>query len=59
MIFTLKKSVDANTAITINDAIIKRVYKTKFWGLILDSNLSWREHIKYIKSKLSKGTGFL
>ena len=59
MIFTLKKSVDANTNIIINDAIIKRVYKTKFLGLILDSNLSWREHIKHIKSKLSKGTGIL
>ena len=34
MIFTLKKSVDANTNIIINDAIIKRVYtKPSFWGL--------------------------
>ena len=30
MIFS---SVDAITNIVINDAIIKRVYKTKFWGL--------------------------
>ena len=34
MIFTLKKSVDANTNIIISDAIIKSIYKTKFFGLI-------------------------
>lgn len=48
-----------NTELQINGESIKRVEYTKFLGIILDSNMTWSEHIKHIKSKISKGIGIL
>ena len=33
---------------------ISRVHTTKFLGVIIDEKLNWKEHINYIKTKLSK-----
>ena len=38
---------------------IKRVYFTKFLGVMLDENLTWKEHIELIESKMSKNIGIL
>ena len=40
--------------IKIGDKMIQRVFKTKFLGVIIDDKLNWKEHIKYISTKLSK-----
>ena len=31
----------------------------KFLGVMLDENISWKEHIKTVENKLSKNTGLL
>ena len=31
----------------------------KFFGSLLDKNLTWKPHIKYIKNKIAKNIGLL
>ena len=37
--------------LNINEHSIKRVYKKKFLGMILDPKLQWKPHIEYIRGK--------
>ncbi len=52
----IKKDVDN---ITFQDEIVQRVSSTKFLGVIIDDKLKWKEHITYIKNKISKSFGIL
>ena len=45
--------------IYINGNEIDNVLKTKFIGVILDSNLKWDHHINLIKTKIAKGIGII
>ena len=38
----------------INKYEIKEAESVKFLGVLLDENLTWKLHIKFIKSKISK-----
>ena len=38
----------------INNHDIERVNTMKFLGVLLDDNLSWKEHIKYLENKIAK-----
>ena len=51
VIFSLRKNTFSDENIYISNHVIKRVSKTKFLGVILDSKINWSEHINYIKSK--------
>ena len=31
----------------------------KFLGFLLDDNLSWKEHIRYLKNKIAKHIGLM
>ena len=37
----------------------ERVESKKFLGVLLDGNLSWKDHIKYIENKVAKNIGLL
>jgi hypothetical protein len=56
---TARKRTCTDDNLYINGKRIQRVESTKFLGILLDSNLSWSEHIQYIKCKISKGIGIL
>ena len=43
--------------LNINNSEIERTECLKFLGVLLDENLCWKEHIKYIKVKLLKILG--
>ena len=45
--------------LTLNDTIIKREDATKFLGILIDENLTWKPHIQYIETKISKNIGLL
>ena len=45
--------------IIVNNIKIKQVEEFKFLGVIIDNQLNWFEHIKYISSKISKGIGVI
>ena len=58
MVFSNKKYT-FEPIITVNNTPIDRIYETKFLGVIIDSKLTWKAHINYIKSKVAKGIGIL
>ena len=43
----------------INEYKIKRENSIKFLGVLLDENLSWKDHIKYTENKIAKNIGIL
>ena len=43
----------------INNYNIKRIPLTKFLGVLLNENPSWKDHIKYTENKISKNIGIL
>ena len=45
--------------LNINNSEIERSECLKFLGVLLDENLCWKEHIKYIESKIAKNIGLL
>ena len=52
-----KKVNDIN--LYISNVPIGRVYGMKFFGVQIDSQLSWKNHIEYTCKKLSKCIGIL
>ena len=38
---------------------VERAKSIKFLGVLLDENLSWKDHIKYIENKVVKNIGLL
>ena len=46
-------------AVRVDGALIRRVNKSRYLGLIVDDRLSWKEHISYISSKVSRNIGIL
>ena len=56
MIFKPKSlEVDCDTQLSFQNEIIKQVKSTKFLGIIVDENLTWNYHLKYVCCQLSKG----
>ena len=56
---SIHKYNEINQDIKIINIPIDRVHSTKFLGVYIDSKLNWSEHIKYIRSKLSKSIGII
>ena len=38
----------------INNRDIEKVNTMKLLGILLDENLSWKEHTKYLKNKIAR-----
>ena len=45
--------------VIINNSIIEERYSTTFLGVIIDSGLTWAEHVAYVKNKVSNGIGII
>ena len=45
--------------ITFKNIEIKRENSVKFLGVIIDENLTWKNHIKVVEKKFSKDIGVL
>ena len=58
MLFTNRKRPQT-ISINVNGQTINEVTETKFLGVILDNNLNWNAHIKYISKKISKSVSVL
>ena len=54
-----KKQLETNLTINLNSQEIQKVNKTKFLGIIIDQHLTWKSHIEYIATKISKTIGIL
>ena len=51
-------NIDENS-IVIDGNIIHFTTNTKFLGINIDNNLTWKAHINHITTKISKGLGVL
>ena len=54
-----KKIDDQECNITVDGSILKHVSHTTFLGIVLDEKLTWKNHINYIYTKISKIIGIL
>ena len=59
MIFTPRNKTVDDINVQFCDNVIERVYVTKFFGVQIDSQLTWKTHIGYTCKKLSKSVGIL
>jgi hypothetical protein len=60
MLFGKKRDGMENSITTIiGGTKIDLVTQTKFLGIILDNGLTWKQHITYLSTKLSKSIGIL
>ena len=54
-----RKNHETLLNITIQGTKLDIVTQTKFWGIILDSSLTWKQHIIYLTNIFSKSIGIL
>ena len=54
-----RKKPNYKIRLHIDNDEIHSVQHTKFLGVIIDANITWKPHTKYIKSKLSKSIGII
>ena len=47
------------TKLLIKKHQVERVKSIKFFGVLLDENVSWKDHIKYIENKVAKNIDLL
>ena len=60
MIFkTRKKKINMPVRITIKDKNTEQVKSTKFLGIRIDENMTWKTHISFITNKISKLSGVI
>ena len=59
MIFTTKKNTRPNLNLQIQGHIVDETCQTKFFGVIIDSNLTLKQHIMYISETIAKGIGII
>ena len=59
MLFKNRGATEKDICLKIENEPITQVKKTKFLGVIIDCNLTWKEHISYISGKIAKGVGIL
>ena len=54
-----EKITRPNLNVQIEDHPMDETYQTKFLSVIIDSNLTWKQHIMYISGKIAKGNGII
>ena len=52
-------SLQSNGGIILDDTKLERVTKTKFLGVIIDENLTWKNHIDGISKTMSRNIGVI
>ena len=58
MIFHKRRMIE-QINFSINNTVIDQVFQFSFLGILLDENVSWKNHITMVTNKLSKITGIL
>ena len=59
IMFNNKKQPRTDVHIVLNGTNIEQVTNTTFLGVTIDDNLTWREHIKMVETKVSKSIAVL
>lgn len=56
---SIRKKPTGIGSLTLNNVLITEVVSTKFLGVIVDSHLTWSDHIMTISKKISKNIGVI
>ena len=59
MIVSNKKCIKKDFCVTINSTPLIKCDHYKYLGVVIDKNLSWKHHVEYISTKVSKACGIL
>ena len=60
MFFSLNRTLHNSTFnIVIDNSPIERVHQTKFLGVVIDSGLTWTDHVSRIANKMSRNIGII
>ena len=59
MIFWKRKKDRLNVKLSIDCELINEVDKTKFFGILIDNKLTWKQHIAYVSGKIARGIGMI
>jgi hypothetical protein len=54
-----QKKVNYSISLLINNNILRQENSIKYLGIIMDSNLNWKEHVHELCKKISRGIGIL
>ena len=46
-------------AIRVQGHTVKRVYKAKYLGIVIDDKLTWKDHIDYVSLKIKRNLGIM
>ena len=53
------RAVDFPYNIIIDNVPLERKQHTQFWGVFIDENLNWNQHICHITNCISRNVGIL
>ena len=59
VLFENPNESDCNVKLKICNVDIERVSETKFLGVVIGQKLTWKQHVEYIKGKISKSLAIL
>lgn len=54
-----QKKIPTSAPVLVDNQIIQLKQRTKFLGIYIDENLTWKTHVNYICSKISKTSGII
>jgi hypothetical protein len=53
----IQKKTGDSFRVILNNESLKREYKTKYLGVVLDCHLNWRDHVSHVSKKIKRNIG--
>ena len=59
IVFTKREKFNESIKLLIDNQTIEEARRTKFLGVIIDKNITWKYHINYVAGKVSRAIGMM
>ena len=53
----IQKKIGDSFRVILNNESLKREYKTKYLGVVIDCHLNWRDHVSHVSKKIKRNIG--
>ena len=53
----IQKKIGDSFQVILNNEFLKREYKTKYLGVVIDCHLNWRDHVSHVSKKIKRNIG--